>query len=451
MKRTAIDNLITWNQASDVRPVLLTGAKGVGKTYLAYDFAKAFFKCILYLNFEHDPKAAALFQDKDPFKVSNLLLEHFNLDAVHNESKSKAMNNIELKAIDIDEEAIEDKILILDEISDCPEALEMITALQFTGEFPKIIAISSRPLIKDELELYYHIPIYPLQFDEFLVAIGKDWYIEAIITHFDNNKEIPYIVHKELLALHNLYIQIGGMPGIVNEYLNFNNLSNIAEQHSLLMGTYQHYQGLINSDDGQALKMNQVLNCLPIQLTKNNKKFQYKLIRKGTTHAMYKDAIQLLSDQNHVIPAYKIVSEELSTINKAIEEDRLNVTDMTSFKLYLSDVGMLYSRLYSSQTTPFDKEAKKALLENYIAQAFQSKGYPVVFWESDSMAKIEFLLIKDKDLIPVEIFCDKNTRSKSVSVLKQKIDFPYSIKISSKNFEFSNNVKYVPYYAVFCL
>lgn len=433
MKRSAIDRLINWKQASDARPVLLTGAKGVGKTYLAYDFAKSFFKSIFYLNFEHDPSAARLFQTGDPFIVSNSLLEHFMLGATGNES-----------------DIIEDRILILDECSSCPDALEMLTALQYTGEFPTIIAISSRPIKKETLKLYYHIPIYPMQFDEFLVAIGKDWYIETIITHYESNNRIPDIVHKELIALHNLYIQVGGMPGVINEYLNFSNMSNIAEQHTLLMGTYQHYQGIIYSDS-DTLRMNQVLNSLPVQLTKSNKKFQYKLIRKGTTHAMYKDAIFNLSDQGYVIPAYKLTSEDLYSIYKILEEDRLKVTNISSFKLYLSDVGMLYSQLSKQHMPPFSKAINKALLENYIAVTLASKGYPIIFWESDSMAKIDFILLKEAELIPLELFSDKYTRSKSVSVLKQKIDFSYSIKISAKNFDFSNNVKYVPYYAAFCL
>lgn len=433
MKRTAIDSLIRWHRTSDVRPVLITGSKGVGKTYLAYDFAKAFFKSIIYLNFEHDINASALFKAEDPFVTSRLLLDYFNMSTIHDE-----------------ENIIEDRLLILDEVNNCPEALRMLTALQFTGEFPKIIAITSLPISKDEADLYFHIPLYPLQFDEFLVAIGKDWYIDTITTHFESNKKIPDIVHKELITLYNLYIQIGGMPGVVNEYINFNNLSNIPEQHSLLMGIFRHYQNLNNSDS-DALKMNQVLNSLPIQLTKSNKKFQYKLIRKGTTHTMYKDAIQLLSDQNYVIPAYKVISEDLASIHKLIEEDGLNVTDISSFKLYLSDVGMLHSQLYSQLPSPFSKEGNKALLENYIAQSLKAKEYPIIFWESDSMAKIDFILIKDREMIPIELFCDSNTRSKSISILKQRIDFPYSIKISSRNFDFSNNVKYVPYYAVFCL
>lgn len=433
MKRIYIEQLIKWNQTEDIRPVMLTGAKGVGKTYLAYDFAKAFFKNILYLNFEHDPKAVDLFSDKDPGKLSKRLSEHFYLTA-----------------LDSDDNFNEDRLLILDEISYCPAVLHILSSLQQEGAFPRIIAISSSPLKKEELKPYYHIPIYPMQFNEFLTAIGSEWYIETIIAHYNSNKKIPDIVHKELLNLHNLYLQIGGMPSIINEYLNFNNISNIPEQHSHLMGTYRHYLSLLSSDS-ESLKMNQVLDCLPLQLLKSNKKFQYNLIRKGTTHAMYKEAIQSLSNQNYIIPCYKMTTKDLSNIDKILEEDRLNVNEITSFKLYLSDAGLLHSLLLKEIKTTFNKVARKALLENYIATTLKVNGYPIVFWESESTAKIDFLLSNKGEIIPLEIFCDTNTRSKSISVLKQKIDFPYSIKISERNFEYSNNVKYVPYYAAFCI
>ena len=362
MKRTAIDQLMNWNQTSDARPVLITGAKGVGKTYLAYDFAKAFFEHIHYLNFEHDSFAAQMFQAMDPLQISTRLQEHYHLDNdVYSDSFSQ-----------------EDRVLILDEINNCPEALQMLSTLQSSGHFSKIIAISSHPIIKDELELYYHIPIYPMQFNEFLIAMASDWYVETIRTHYETNKKIPEIVHKELLSLHNLYLQLGGMPGIINEYMNFNNLTNIYEQHSLLMGTYQHYLSLINSDS-DTLKMNQVLNSLPLQLMKDNKKFQYRLIRKGTTHSMYKEAIFSLSEQNYVIPSYKIISEELTNIYSSIGDKRLNVNEITSFKLYSSDVGLLHTQLAKQLVQPFDKATRKALLENYVAASLLSNGYHNLF------------------------------------------------------------------------
>jgi len=436
VKRNAIDSLFKWNREADIKPALLTGMKGVGKTYLAYDFAKAFFKQILYLNFEHDPRVSEIFASSNPFSVSKNLLNYFKIDEKSDESV-----------------LAEDRILILDEIGYCPNAFNILSTLQYTGEFTRIIAITSGPVNKNELNLYYHIPVYPLLFNEFLVAIASDWYIETIITHFETNKKIPDIVHKELLALFNLYLQIGGMPAIINEYVSLGSLLNVPEQHKLLAGSGLYYLNS-NYPDSDALKMQQVLGSLPNQLSKSNKKFQYKQIRKGTTHAMYKDAIKSLSELNYVIPSYKIPTEELNNINSLIEENALSIDDYTSFKLYLPDVGMLYSQLNchtSPVDSPSDKEITRALLENFTAQTIKANGYPILFWESDSMAKVDFILPKEGSNIPVEIFCDNNTRSKSISVLKQKMEFPYSIKISSRNFEYSSNIKYVPYYAVFCL
>lgn len=429
MKRTAIYQLLKWKQTSDVRPVLITGAKGVGKTYLAYDFSKAFFEHVLYLNFEHDACAAELFNEMDPIIVAKHLLQYFHIEA---------------------DDDTESRVLILDEINYCPSVLELLISLQYTGEFPRIITISSNPIPIEKIILFNHLPLYPMQFDEFLVAMANEWYVETILTHYETNKKVPDIVHKELLGLYNLYLQIGGMPGIINEYLNFKNTSNIPERHSLLTGTYQHYLNPINSDS-DAFKMIQVLNSLPLQLIKENKKFQYNIIRKGTTHAMYKEAIQSLSNHNYLIPSYKIATEDLAKLVLILKENKLNINETNNFKLYQSDVGILYSQLVKQSPPPFNKSTAKGLLENYLAVNLESNGYDLIFWESDSMAKVDFLLQKKEELIPIEVFVGTNTRSKSISVLKQKIDIPYSIKVSAKNFDYSNNVKYVPYYAAFCI
>jgi uncharacterized protein len=446
LKRKVIDELIQWNNLNDNKPILLTGAKGVGKTYLAYDFAKAFFERIHYVNFERDHRASEIFLNNDGTMVINLLLEHFEISA---ESDS------------------EHGILILDEIRCCNNYSSAIKLLQQSGHFRKIILISSSPiseLIDDDI---HRISVYPMEFDEFLRATGYEWYIEVIHHHYETNKKIPEIVHKELLTLHELYLQIGGMPGIINEYLNMNSVINVSEQHNLFLGSYHDYIQRDNAD-GEALKMTQVLDSIPSQLMKENKKFQYKLIRKGTTHSMYKDAIQRLMDYNYVIRCNKITTEQLQRPLDISFMDELNNPEVnTSFKLYLPDTGMLYSRLAEEETYSLDHQPNNtnevstdkylhtykhiALLENYVAQSLQSHGNTFVFWESDSMAKIDFIVLKDKDLLPIEIHDSENTRSKSISVLKQKCNFPYAIKISSKNFDYSNQIKYVPYYAVFCI
>lgn len=430
MKRKAIDGLIEWNNNQFDKPVLLTGAKGVGKTYLAYDFARSFFEQILYINFEREPVSHEIFRTKDSYDALTRLIDHFSMT----------------------EEALENnrggRILILDEISYCPEALYHLTPLRDSGFFPRIIVITSSLIPEIYSSSLIVLPIHPLEFDEFLLATANDWYIEAITTHFETNKPLPEIVHKELLTLHELYMRIGGMPGSINEYLNFNSLVNISEQHSLQIGAYHDYI-LQSNPEGEALKMNQVIDSLPLQLMKPNKKFQYKLIRKGTTYAMYKDAILMLKELEYALQCNKCQIDE--PVTDRTDTAALNTEELTNFKLYLPDIGFLYSKITEENFPLSDPVVRKALLENYVAQAFHAKAYPLWFWESDSMAKIDFILYREEQLIPVEVHIDENTRSKSISVLKQRVDFPYSVKISSKNFDYANQVKYVPYYAVFCL
>jgi hypothetical protein len=430
LKRKAIDGLIEWNSNQLSKPVLLSGAKGVGKTYLAYDFARSFFEQILYINFEREPISHEFFRTKDSLETAKRLVKHFKL------SEDVADNT-------------DGRILILDEISFYPEALFHLIPLKDSGFFPRIIVITSSLVPETYSSKLMVLPIHPLEFDEFLLATANDWYIEAITTHFETNKPLPEIVHKELLALHELYMRIGGMPGTINEYLNFNSLVNIPEQHSLQIGAYHDYI-LQSNPEGEALKMNQVIDSLALQLLKPNKKFQYKLIRKGTTYAMYKDAILMLKELEYALQCSKCQIEELMSPNTDTTT-AVNSEELTSFKLYLPDTGFLYSRISEENFPVSDPIVRKALLENYVAQAFHAKADQLWFWESDSMAKVDFILRREDCLIPVEVHIDENTRSKSISVLKQRYDFPYAVKISPKNFDYSNQVKYVPYYAVFCL
>lgn len=439
MKRKIIDVLIEWKDKADNnnkrKPILLLGAKGVGKTYLAYDFAKSFYEQIIYLNFEQDKTLIKRFQQE-------MMITH-------------------------EEELSDRRILILDEIPPSQEIIDTIINLQNTGTYPYIITISSNPILEEMKSGFQSIAVYPLEFDEFLTATGNEWYIEVIMQHFTSNKKIPDIVHKELLTLHNLYLQIGGMPAVINEYINMSSLINVPEQHQSLISSY-HRDIELSSTESDALKMKQVYNSIPLQLLKDNKKFQYKLIRKGTTHAMYKDAIHTLAEKSYVIKCNKIANAFFhhetkdSLANSTIdlyEFIQSNEEANTNFKLYLSDVGLLSTKI-AEEICSEDKDKikvsqqknrDKAILENYVAQALQARNYPFGFWESESMAKIDFLIQKENAIIPIEIHCSENTRSKSISVLKQKCKIPYAIKISSKNFDFKNQIKYIPYYATFCL
>ena len=226
---------------------------------------------------------------------------------------------------------------------------------------------------------------------------------------------------------------VGGMPEAVSEYLIFSNVHNIVEKHRLRYGSFiKDLYAWQNSSE--ALKMKQVVDTIPTQLQKKNKKFQYTYIRKGATKTMYENAISCLVDSGYVIQSNKM-------------------TEDTQLKLYMLDTGLLSSmlRATSSDYHLFEQDQiKSALLENSVAQALHAKEYNLRFWESDSSAKVEFL-IGNQHLLPIEIYMDDITRSKNLNVLKDSYEFDYAVKISTKNFAYSKKIKYVPYYAVYCL
>jgi predicted AAA+ superfamily ATPase len=429
LKRKLIDSLIQWKTEDNGKPILLTGAKGVGKTYLAYDFAKAFFERICYLNFENNYQVLELLNSQDTATLKDKFMTYFQLNPM---------------------DEINQRILILDEISFNTEAIIHLINQELSGIFRYIICISSYPLSQDITLAMKSLCVYPLEFDEFLRATSNEWYIETIQNHYLTCQKIPEIVHKELLALHQLYLIIGGMPGVINEYLNLSTTINVSEQHRFLLGSYRDH---IQRDyaDSDSLKMLQVYDSIIPQLQKDNKKFQYKLIRKGTTHAMYKEAIAKLCDNSYVVKCNRITTDQIRE-KSFPADDWSNSHSVANFKLYLPDTGLLNTRRNEEGNRANQKSIyDKVLLENYLAGSLQTKHYPFVFWESESMAKVDFIYQKDNQIYPVEIFDSENTRSKSISVLKQCCEFPYAIRISSRNFEYSNQIKYVPYYAVFCL
>lgn len=431
MKRNIVDKLIQWKNEWNTdtgKPLLLTGLKGVGKTYLAYDFAKAFFERISYVNFEHEPG-----------REDSIMIALSDID-----QRKDNLRNI----FGIVDEPIQNQLLILDEISFTKDFITMLEGLQASGIFLYILCISSNPVSEEILSISYHVPVFPIEFDEFLLATSNEWYIEAIKNHFDANKKIPDIVHKELLSLFDLYLKIGGMPSAINEYLNLNSIINVPEQHEKLTGIY-HDILLRNCSESDALKMIQVFDSIPTQLEKENKKFQFRQIRKGTTYSMYKAAIDYLTASEYIIKCMKIGDDQLSVIGNSIFLDDAASAE-SNFKLYFPDTGLLSTKM------PFilnsDTNLYKGLLENYTAQSLHRHGCPLYFWESGSMAKIDFLIQKsNKDLIPIEIHTSENTRSKCINVFKNKYPFPYALKISSRNFKYENQIKYVPYYSIFCL
>ncbi len=426
MKRNAINRLIHWKEAGDERPALLYGAKGCGKTWLALDFAKSFFEGSLYVNLETDAHRKQQLEDGcRTINGHDELLQLFS------------------KCFDVPTALFPAFLLILDEI--CCSELLLHTVIQYTPCY--ILLVSSRKMPVETSNEVEPIFLAPLQFDEFLTAIGSEWYAEIIHGHYQTRHRIPTIVHKELLDLFEDYLAIGGMPAAVNEYLQTESIENIPEIHRRIVADIQ-YHIRHAYEESLALRMLQILEVMPMQLLKDNQKFQYKLIRKGATYQMYRDALQTLENELLIYPCCKHGDEA------------------GSFKLFPMDVGIYHSVLqYPGEEERvlanirpgkffFENEnplLRKDILDCYVMQALIAKEHEICFWESSSQAKIDFLLNTEDGTIPIEIKSTESSRSRSISIYRNETGVPYSIRLASGNYEITEQQRCLPYYSLFCL
>lgn len=413
MKRNAMEKLTEWKQGGYRMPLFLSGVRGCGKTYLAMDFAKSFFEGALYLNFEQQNAQ------------SRTLLTELE--------KVRTLDSLSVRIcglFDVPLEYRSNFLIILDEVCEA-EALWNFLLLSATEllDFCILIISSRMPAPPAGSK---HLNLNPFTFEEFLFAAGQEWYSEVIRGHFQTNRRIPGIVHEELVDRFDDYLGTGGMPAAINEYLCFETTDNLPEIHQGYLGhilhdIHRHYT------EGQALKMRQVLEVLPAQLAKENQKFQYRLIRKGATGALYEDAIKALC--------------RAQLIRLCRRQGRAE-----AFKIFPADVGLLYA--LSQRGIP-DKTKERVfcrqLLDCYVMQTLAACGYAPEFWESSSQARIDFLIEVDGCKIPIEVKTADNTRSKSIGVYRAAHEIPYSVKVSYHNFDFSGGVRSVPYYAIFCL
>lgn len=407
MKRNAVNKLIEWKESGTTVPFLLHGTKGVGKTYLAMEFANAYYPQYLYVNFELNKAARDFFEEKadSDYAVPEILAEYFQLDEVY----------------------LSGVIVILDEISFCPLVFERLP-MECTSP---VIAISGVLPEKDMRNQFCSCRIFPLGFDEFLSAVGSDWYVDIIQGHFLNAKPMPDIVHQELLALFEEYLVVGGMPAAINEYISSKSVYNVGEAHRLISARMKSV--LEETCDEKTVGMAvQVLEVLPKQLNKANKRFRFNLIRKGVTYTLYKDSIDTLVKYGMVL---------------RLDEQKMN---QSQFKLYFPDVGMMSSSFIGEE----NEHIRKALLENYVMQTLEAnEAFQLCFWESEAQAKVDFILKTREKETAVELRTSSSGKAKSIAsyqTFKQCEGQKY-FRFGFENFYSTPVITQVPYYAVFCV
>ncbi len=429
MYRKIEKELLKWKQNSKM-PLMLIGARQTGKTYILEKFAKENFKNYVYINLEKEQNISEIFNETiDP----NELIQKIEI----------------LKNINFD---VENTLLFLDEIQVNENA---ITSLKYFCENEKNYKVvcagsllgvkinrfhSSFPVGKVTIQY-----LYPMNFEEFLIANNEEKLIEEIKTHYKNNTPMITPIHNHALDLYKNYLIIGGMPAIINDYLN--NEKNITKVNfELSEQIITSYLADMNkyTENTESIKNSKIYNAIPKELARENNTFKYSIVDKDARKIRYESSLDWLLASNMILKC-NLTEKPESPLKAYINEDK--------FKIYLSDCGLLRALSnidYEEIILDKNEMYKGVLTENYIAITFKEK-FKEIYYYTFGKYEIDFLIKLNGDIIPVEVKSGRRNRSKSLNEYIKKYNPKYSIRISSKNFGMENNIKSVPLYAVFCI
>lgn len=431
MNRRISEELLDWKNSQSRMPLVLNGARQVGKTYILEQFGKAYFDRVLYLNMEVDTAFGKFLEENiAPDKIIQYL---------------EAVNGVEIVA--------ESTLLFFDEIQVSERAL---TSLKyFCEQAPHYYVVAAGSLFGVALNRKkYSYPVgkvqemnlYPLDFEEFLWALNKTKLAEEIKVSYLQDRALPESLHRMALELFQQYFIVGGMPAAVSSFIETSSFVKVQQIQNAILHEYVADMAKY-SDATTSIKIRACYQSIPAQLAKENAKFQYKVVQRGGTATIFGESIEWLVFAGIVLKCQRL-DHGLIPLNAYV--------DLVNFKLYMGDIGFLTLRseipmqMILSEME-IDNTFIGAMTENYVAQAFASKGYKLVYWQSEGKAEVDFVLQLNDKIIPIEVKKGTRNCSRSLGVLVQKYDSSYAIRISKKNFGFENGIKSVPLYAVFCI
>ena len=429
MYRKILEELKKWKEEYKM-PLMLIGARQTGKTYILEEFCKSNFDNYVYINLDKEENIGKVFEESiDP----DTIIE-----------KIEIIKNVIIKP--------ENTIIFLDEIQVSERA---ITSLKYFCESEKPYKIvcagsllgvkinrfkSSFPVGKVNIKY-----LYPMDFEEYLIAINEAKLIDEIKKHFETNEKIMSPIHEKALDLYKKYLVLGGMPALINNFIiNDYNIAHV--NFELQEQIITSYLADMNkyTENSEGIKNSQIYNAIPKELARVNNIFKYSIVDKDARKIRYETSLDWLLASNMILKCD--LAEKNESPLKAF-------TSSDKFKIYLSDVGLLRSLSnlnYGEILLDKNEMYKGVLTENYVACEFYSKFKELYFYNFDRY-EIDFLIKINGDVIPVEVKSGRRTNSKSLNEYIKKYNPKYSIRISSKNFGFENDIKSVPLYAVFCI
>jgi predicted AAA+ superfamily ATPase len=288
--------------------------------------------------------------------------------------------------------------------------------------------------------------LYPMDMEEFMMALGEEALAEQIKKCFQTDTPLPSALHDAAMALYRQYLVVGGMPECVMQFAQTKDYILVRHTQDTILSSYLNDMSKYNNLN-EIKKTRLAYDNITVQLSKKNTRFQYKLIKKGGRASEFENAIEWLCLSGIVSQVYRA-----EQIKKPLE----NYRDIDAFKIYVSDLGLLAAKkdlaandiLYMSEEL---NDFKGGMAENYVNVQLTINGYRTYYWESERGAEVDFVIQRNGKLIPIEVKSADNTKAKSLGIYMETYKPDYAIKLSAKNFGFEDGKKIVPLYAAFCI
>lgn len=426
MKRKIYDNLLKWKEKNSELPYMLVGARQTGKTYILTEFCKTEFENYIYINLENMSDISKIFEETlEPKKIIQAI--------------EIVLNN----KINID-----NTIIFIDEIQTSERAINSLKYFAEAKENYKIVCAGSLLGVKiNRFKSSFPVGkvwidyLYPMDFEEFLIAIDEQKLDNVIKESYKKMEPMLETVHQKALKIYNEYLCIGGMPSNVLEYIrNEKDISKYQDDLSNIVITSYLADMSKYTENTEAIKNNKIYNSIPEQLGKENKKFKYSVVEKSARSREYETSLEWLVASNMILKCTNIKTPK-SPLKAYTDE---------AFKTYLSDIGILrvLSKISINEILLNKNMLYKGVLaENYVAQILNNKYKELYYWQLGSYYEVDFVINIEGDIIPVEVKASDNTTSRSLNYYIERYKPKYAIRISTKNFGCSNNIKSIPLYA----
>ena len=426
MYREKIKELKKWKLSKGRKPLIVQGARQVGKTWLLKEFGKTEFKKTVYVNFEKEIRLQELFlQDLNPKRIITVLETFF--------------------ATKID---VENTLIIFDEIQSAPKGL---TSLKyFCEEAPEYFVAASDSLLGMNLHNKVSFPVgkvnflymFPMNFYEYLLAVGENGLSKVLAEKSWDMLPIFTEKFKENLRY---YCYIGGMPEVVNDFVANRDLKMVRKKQEEILTTYENDFSK-HAPTELVPRLNMIWQNIPAQLAKENKKFMYGVMKEGARAKDFELAIQWLVDSGILLKSYRISKPDMPLIA---------YQNMSVFKLFFNDVGLLAAKSgLDSKTIVLGNnlftEYKGALTEQFVMQQFKSAEMDYIgYWTNErSTSEIDFVIQNEGEIIPIEVKASKNLQAKSFKFFCEKYKPQTAIRASLSNFKKEDWMTNVPLYII---